>query len=338
MPTRNVAAVYMFVALAEVFFSPANEAVAGPFGRRCGCRRFLRPPACRDWTKATALRPWFEKDAAFYTLDHSTTAQVIHVMGQEITQKQDQTFAIRWNARGLDCEGNLIVNAKILAIKMRLEIGGNVIAYDSEKRPDPNPIGAFCDSLMQHEFRFVVMCDGNGVNIQGTSQLLKQLESSMPQYKWLAKSSVAHLVTLATPFLDFTPSSPVVPGDSWKKTRTHDPGPIGIYRDELVLTYLGRCGSLQRIEATGTLNYEAPSKAGYLPFLIRSADLNGPQSQVIVFDASRRRLAERIMNTQLSGNIVIEVGGLPTEVKLEQTQRRRVSLSDTNPTWQPPER
>lgn len=339
MPRRTAFGACVLLGLAVVVLAPENEADARPFGRRwCGCRQVIKPPAWRGWREAAALRPWFEKGAAFYTLDHTTTDQVMHVMGQEIKQKQDQTFAIWWSARGLDCDGNLMLDARILAIKTRIDIGRNVIEYDSEKRPNPNPIGAFYDCLMQRELRFIVLCEGTGITIEDASLLQKQLEAANPQYKSLTKSSVMQLETLANPFLDFTPPGSVFPGASWKRSRTRDSGAVGSYRDELTFTYLGRFGSLERIEATGTLNYQAPSKAGDLPFVVRSADLKGLQSQVLMFNACRRRLAERTMSTQLAGKMSVEVGGMKTEVNLKQTQQRRVSLSDTDPTWQPPAR
>ena len=141
----------------------------------------MRRPACRARVEPTALRPWFEKDGVFYTLDHTTTTQVMNVVGQEIMQKHDQTFAIRWCACGLDDDGNVILDAKILAIKMRLDIGGNVIEFDTtDNRFRLSSNLGLIKHLINVDLRFFVR-DGRLAKVEGVKGILKEYESQNPQ-------------------------------------------------------------------------------------------------------------------------------------------------------------
>lgn len=333
MPTRISIGVILLLALAVEIVLPANEAVAGPFGRRCGSRRVVRLPTCHARAEGATLRPSLDDGVVFYTLADTTTELVMKVMGQEIWQTQGQTYAVQWNARGRNTEGNWILDAKILAIKMRIDIGGITIEYDSEKRPSPSWAGHFFTILQQPYHRFIVQRDGTVIRIEALDQLLKQFVNSNPEMRLLGKSITMQMNNLAEPFLDFSPSCTVFPSDSWKKNRIRDFGPIGTYREELVFTYLGNAGGMQRIDVIGKLTHE-PARAAAnqdLPFVIKSANLKGPQSQVVFFDPCRRRLKERTGVSHLAGDLVIEIGGSRTYVTLQQTQRQRIVISDTDP-------
>src|SRR5262245_20428145 len=165
MVTRKTIVALVALLITPEFLPLSNHATAGPFRRPCwGGRRILYLPRCQAPRpvylvplEREALRPCLRRGAVFYSLRDSTTEQVMTVMNQVITQEQGQTFAVKWNTRGIDGQGNWIIDAKILAIKMHIDIGGNIIQYDStDKAATPHPYAGFFSNLLGADFRFIV--------------------------------------------------------------------------------------------------------------------------------------------------------------------------------------
>ena len=343
MPTRFRVGLCIVITLVMELIPFGNEAVAGPFGRRCGCRRVVCVRACCAPDVRAALRPNLEDGVVFYSLFVTSTEGVMKVMGQEIRQKQDQAYSVRWKALGLDCEGNWILDAKILATKMRLGINGIAIEFDTrDPRLKLSSNLGFVTLLLGADLRFHVQQDGKVKKLEGTDTILKEMEARSPNGSQFAKSILNEtaLVRFAGRLLEGVPPRPVFPGESWESTRTLDAGSIGAYREDSLLAYLGRAGSLQRIRVESTLSYqpEKSPKIGDLSFQIKSAEVKGSTVGQILFDPAKMRIAERTTASDLAGKLIVEVGGLRTEVELRQTQNERLVFSDTNPTWPPPAR
>ena len=75
--------------------------------------------------------------------------------------------------------------------------------------------------------------------------------------------------------------------------------------------------------------------------LIQRVDLDARSIQVYrIFPTTHalalaRRIAKSTMSLKLSGKLNIEIGGQPTEVKLDQTQDTNVETLDKDPTAKP---
>src|SRR6266516_1543414 len=60
--------------------------------------------------------------------------------GKKDEQKQEQTFMIQWTPLDMDKDNNYVVKQKIVGVKMKIDIGGNNIAYDSTAKNPKNPM------------------------------------------------------------------------------------------------------------------------------------------------------------------------------------------------------
>src|SRR4051812_41299265 len=78
-----------------------------------------------DETKAD-LKWKFEKDKTFYQEMTTETTQTMKVMGQDITQKQQQTFYFSWTPKE-EKDKSWVIAQKITGVKMNIEIGNNPI-------------------------------------------------------------------------------------------------------------------------------------------------------------------------------------------------------------------
>src|SRR4051812_18992612 len=84
----------------------------------------------------------------FYQELETETVQNMKVMGQEVTQKQNQTFYIQWTPKTEKDAKDWTVQEKIVGVKMNIDIGGNKIAYDStDEKQSANPMSDFFNAL-----------------------------------------------------------------------------------------------------------------------------------------------------------------------------------------------
>src|SRR5271165_5770407 len=87
-----------------------------------------------DDGKVTLVWKAFEPKSVFYQELTTKTTQDMEVMGQKISQKQNQTFYLKWTAEDKTKDGNFVVTQEIIGLNMNIEIGGNKIEFDSEKK------------------------------------------------------------------------------------------------------------------------------------------------------------------------------------------------------------
>src|SRR5579863_9504639 len=62
----------------------------------------------------------FEPKSVFYQTLETNTTQDMKVMGQEISQKQSQTFYLKWTAEDKTKDGNYVVTQEIIGLKMSI--------------------------------------------------------------------------------------------------------------------------------------------------------------------------------------------------------------------------
>jgi hypothetical protein len=288
----------------------------------------------------TKLQWKFEKGKTFYQEMNTETNQTMKVMGSDIKQKQNQTFYFSWTPVDQDKDGNWELKQKIEGVKMRIEIGGQPIEYDSTKEGQTSTaLSDFFKQLVGSEFTLKVNKDYKVTEIKGRDDFLKKLTNANPQMEPLLKQILSEdaLKEMADPTFAAVPNKEVKKDATWERTSKLNMGPIGTYENTYKYKYDGpdKDKKKDKITVETTLKYTAPSGdavGGGLPFKIKSASLASKNaSGTILFDAEKGRVEESSMEVKLEGDLNIEIGGQATAVKLDQTQTTKVKTSDTNP-------
>jgi hypothetical protein len=297
----------------------------------------------KEDTKTEAPKGWawkaFDPGTVFYQELVTNTTQEMKVMAQDITQKQEQTFYLKWTAKDKK-DGNYVVTQEIVGLKMKINIGGNPIAYDShptsdEKQP-PNPMTDFFAALLKLKLTFTISPKMEIVSIEGQDEFITKLGGANPSMAPLLKHILSKeaLKQMAEPTWGPLPDRDVQKGDKWGDTRKNvlDLGPIGTYVTTFTYTYEGPVDKLRKISIKADLTYKKPAEKNGLPFTIKEAQLSSKDGTgVAYFDSDKGRFTEQTMKMTLSGSLTIEVGGMDTTVTLNQTQDASSKFSDAEP-------
>jgi hypothetical protein len=288
--------------------------------------------------EAVKLQWKFEKGKPFYQEMHTSTKQTMKIMGMDnITQNQDQTFYFSWTPLEQK-DGSWVIEQKIEGVKMDIEISGNKISYDSTNptASQNNPLADFFKALVGSTFKLTLSPDMKVTKIEGRDEFVQKLVKANPQMEPLLKQILSDdaLKQMADPAFAALPSKPVKKGDTWERQSKLNMGPIGTYDTTYKYTYEGKEGKLDKIKVDTVLNYKAPetSATSQLPFKIKAAKLETKNATgTILFDNEKGRLDKSDMKLTLDGKLTIEIGGMATEVDLNQEQQTNVKTSDTNP-------
>jgi uncharacterized protein DUF6263 len=300
-----------------------------------------KPAAGGD--KAANLKWKFEKDKPFYQEMTTTTEQNMKVMNSDVTQKQSQTFWFSWTPTGQDKDGNWTIKQKIDGVKMKIEIGGTPIEYDSTKdQTGSNPLSDFFKQLVGSEFTLTVDKDLKVKDVAGRKEFIDKLAAANPQMKPLLDQILSDqaLKEMADPTFAAVPNKEVKKGDkgaTWKRESKLNMGPIGRYENTYDYTYEGKDEkqkNLDRIKVATTLKYfppeEAQGAANPLPFKIKSANLTSSDAGgTILFNEDKGRVESSDLSLTLKGELSIEIGGTTTKVDLNQKQNTTVKTTDS---------
>jgi len=281
---------------------------------------------------------------SFYQEMTTETVQTMKVMNSDIKQTQKQTFYFSWTPVEHK-DDNWVIKQVIEGVKMRIEIGGQPIEYDSTTTKEggtSSALGDFFKALVKSEFRLTLDKDFKVIKIEGRDEFVKKLTAANPQMEALLKQILNDdaLKQMADPTFAAVPNASKKKGDSWEKTTNLDMGPIGKYENKYKYTYDGKSTTKDKekfdsIKVETTLGYKPPDEkaaGGGLPFKIKSADLASKNAKgTILFDPDKGRVVEQEMEVELNGKLTIEIGGQSTVVTLDQKQTTNVKTSDTNP-------
>jgi hypothetical protein len=281
----------------------------------------------------------FEKGKPFYQEMTTDTNQKMVVMGQTINQVQKVTFYLSWTPVEQDPNTKAwTVKQKIDGLRMEIEIGGNKIPFDSTKEMGgANPLSDFFKALVGSEFTLTIDKDMKIVKIEGRDEFLKKLIKENQAMEPLLKVILSDeaLKQMSDPAFAVIPDKPVKKGDTWEKKSTLNMGPIGSFDTTYKYTYDGPDEKkLHKIKVDTSLAYKTPgpNAGGALPFKILKADLASKESKgEILFDSEKGRVANSNMTMKLAGTLNIEIGGMASDVTLDQTQTTTVKTTDENP-------
>lgn len=281
----------------------------------------------------------FEKDKPFYQQMTTKTTQTMKVMGMDVNQTQEQTFYFKWTPVSQDKDGKWTLKQKIEGVKMKIDIAGNPITYDSTQ---PTPQGGantalsdFFKAIVDAEFTLVLGKNNKVESVSGRKEFLDKLVGANAQMKPLLETLLTEeaLKQMADPTFGMIPPEPKAVKDTWSVTTTLALGPIGSYETVYTFTYTGKDATKKDLEAISVdskLTYKAPTdRSGEgLPFRIKSANLKQEEKNKkpgkILFDAKAGRIVETEMELKLSGSLEIEISGTPTTVELSQEQTTKV--------------
>jgi hypothetical protein len=311
MPTRTLTA----IALTFALLGPARAADDGPVRL--------------EWK--------FEANKTFYQTMTTDTTQKMKVMGMQVDQAQNQTFVFRWTALERTADGAWTVRQKIEAVKMHIEIGGNTIEYDSiNPKKGDNPLADFFKALVGAEFKMKIDKDLRVTKIEGRDEFVKKLSEVIPAMKPLLEQILSDdaLKQMSDPTFAAVPNKEVRKGETWMKESKLSMGPIGTYSTKYTYTYNGADGDRAKIGVKAKMTYAAPEKKGgdALPFKIVKAELKASDaSGTLLFDTRKGRVEKSDMKLKLTSTMTIEIGGMETEVDLDQAQTTTVATSDENP-------
>jgi hypothetical protein len=284
----------------------------------------------------------FNADAKpFYQMLETDTEQNMKVMGQEVTQKQKQTFYIKWTPEKGEGK-DLVVKEKIIGVKMNIDIGGNKIAFDStDEKQSNNPMADFFNALKTLELTLVIDPTTMTVKeVKGQKEFVDKLAQTNPQMQSLLKNILSEdaIKQMAQPTWGAIPKDPVKKDGTWKpKPSTLDLGAIGTYETTFDYTYKGQKDGLDEIGVKTSLQYKAPSgdkKNGQqLPFQIkdRSSLSSKDGTGTVYFSREKGRIEKSTMDMKLEGTLIIEVGNMETSVNLVQSQKSTMTTYDTDP-------
>jgi len=304
---------------------------------------FPSPPTAAAEDDCPVRFQWKAFDPAhtrtFYQTLTTNTRQTMKVMGMNVEQIQNQTFYIQWIPQPKDDQGNWVVIQKIIGVKMDIDIGGNMISYDSAVPAQPqNPMTDFFKALLDLSLTFTVDKDLKVIKIDGNEKFSEELSKTNPQMEPLPKSILSEdaLKTMTEPtFFAFPPSS----AKSWKRESTLDLGPIGSYKTDYLFTRAGttRRGQ-EKVDVKATMVYHKPTEKGKLPFAIESGAIIGKDGNgYALFNLRRGWFDSYTMSMTLAGKLSIDIGGMKTQVELKQEQTAAVTTTAYNPLVGPPE-
>jgi hypothetical protein len=278
-----------------------------------------------------------KKSKKSYQIQKTKTKQDMKVMGQVVTQTQDQSFLIEWTPQDADKDANYVVSQKIIGVKMEINIGGNKISYDSTTSKQKNPMTDFFEQLQKQELKFTIKSDLSEVkSIDGRDLFIKGLSDINPQMQSLLKAILSDkaLTKMAEPTWYAFPEKGVFPdvGKTWSRKSELDLGPIGKYDTNFDFTYNGADGTKDKIGIKTKLTYTAPTEKAGLPFIIHEAKLTSEGGTgTAIFDRAKGRFDSTEIKMNLTGNLVIEVGSMKTTVELTQTQEASSTTLDDIP-------
>lgn len=284
-----------------------------------------------------------DKEGSYYQRLETTTEQTMQVVdkaGQPVMkQLQKQTFIIKWTPKEKQ-GGNFVVEQQIVYVNMSIQIGTTTIAYDSDNQSQPkNPMTDFFGELMKVKLTLTINDKYEVTKVDNQKEFIDKLGESHPQMKNLLKSILGDQA-IKTMSQQTWAAIPVPPNNTKKKGSEKDNSwtgeadltmpAIGLYKNKYTYWYDGVVDTKKyKIAVLPSMTYkppsESPSKEEGLAFRImpeselKSVAGDGTKGEVI-FDPDTGRISSSKIQMQVTGFVIIEIGGSNTKVKLDQTQ------------------
>jgi hypothetical protein len=257
------------------------------------------------------------------------TTQNLMVLEQRMDQEQKHVFRFRCTVQGRDQDGNWLLSQKVQRYQLDVTHNGARLPFAQNVR-----LANFRQALVGSEFTVTLSPQMKAVRTEGRDQFANKLAGIDPKLQSLLEpcfGEALHKQLAEVPFHG-TPPKAVRRGDSWARDSTIDLGQLGWLQVRHRCTYDGEQGQLGRITEELTLTNRPPTvgTSELLPFRIKNSELTSTSeaSALLLFDPERGRLVSSDTYLDLKGKLVIEIGGMATEVELNQTHKTVVRLID----------
>lgn len=282
-----------------------------------------------------------EKDKPFYQEMTTNVVQSIKVQGQDLKQTQEQTFFFKWTPVKQDGD-NWQIKQQVEGVKMKIDISGNAIEYDSTNKnaagSGGNPgLTDFFKGLEGAEFTVTYNTKDNKVSkVDGKDDFLKKLASGNAQMESLLKKILTDeaLKQMTDPTFGLAVAGEKAKDQPWESKTALNLGPIGTYDVTYKYTYKGKDEKnkeLDKVEVVPTLTYKPPTdNADGLLFRIKNGNLKSEAGApgVILYNAKTGRVESATIPIVLKGDLDVTIGGSDTKVELQQQQTTTVKTGD----------
>ena len=286
---------------------------------------------------ASGLRWKFEKGHTFYAEVTTRTEQTMSIMGTDTKQTQLQTFVFSWTPEKEDGD-RWILKQRVEAVKMKIDIAGNTIEFDSTKpKGAKSAFGDFFAALVGSEFRVTLDRTYKVHKVEGHEELVKKLSADNAEMRTLLQAILTEdaLKEMVNPMPISAPKGGIEKGDYWLREKTTDMGSVGRWTMRWLYTHAGKEGRYIKLKLDAVKVEFAPPKedaGGALPFKITGTEFKTKNtSGVLLFDPDKGRLHSVEMGMDLEGDLTIDVGGQASAVHLIQSQKTTWKVSDSNP-------
>jgi Family of unknown function (DUF6263) len=283
----------------------------------------------------------FTKDVPFYQEMKTTTIQNIKVQGLDVGQNQEQTFYFKFEP--IKQEGDAwIVKQTIEGVKMKIDIAGSPVSYDSTNESAPGgtntALSEFFKALKGSQFTLTIGKDMTVQKVEGREEFIKKLIQSNKQLEALLNKILGEeaIKQMADPTFGMVPKDVKKVGENWNKTVKLTLGPLGSYENTYTYTYTKQTGDIAEIDVKVALKYAppAPDQGGEtLPFKIKGGKIEQTPDEKsnkgkISFNTKTGRIESSNVTVKMSGTLTLDIGGTTTEVNLTQDQTTDVKTSD----------
>ena len=284
-----------------------------------------------------------EKGRSFYQSTTTSVSQLIKVMGQDLTQSQESTFYFKWTP--LRQEGDKwVLTDEIEGIRMKIDISGNLIEYDStlddSNLSAGNPaLRDFFKKLVGAKFTVALDKNYRVEKVDGVQEFIKSLTSGNSQSSM--DSVLKQIMTddavkqMCDPTFGLMPDGPRKPGDKWTKPPTTlNLGPIGSYTVNYKFMYVGIEKGMDKLEVEPSIVYTAPKddpETSGLLFRIKEGKFTSETANKgsILYNPRLHRIDSADITIRLKGELTVTIGMTDTKVELLQTQKTSIKTSDT---------
>ncbi len=282
-----------------------------------------------------SLRLKFTKGVVYFLEMETMTEQKMKVMDQDVNQNQEQTVVIQVSPEALLDDGDWLVGVQVVGMKMKINIGGNKVEFDSTKNEPASPMVSSFDAIVKTQFKATFGPNGELKRFIGRDEMLKKLAIASPGQDGPLKSLLTEsaLKKMFTPIGDFLPDRPGRVGTHWNRQGEVDLGPVGKYVYDHQYTYHDTIREVHEIRAKTTMKFQPPPKNnGALPFAIVAVKATKSVGQgAYHFDASIGRLKESVHELQFKATMQIRIGNMNSDIELEQKQTTKARSFDRNP-------
>ncbi|MEZ6140449.1 MAG: DUF6263 family protein [Zavarzinella sp.] len=281
----------------------------------------------------------FTKDVPIFQELTTTTEQNITVQGLNVGQNQSQTFWFKFHPLKQEAE-KWTVKQSIEGLKMKIEIAGSPINYDSTNEGGAtgasNALNEFFKGLKGSEFTLTINKDFAVEKIEGREELIKKLSTANKTLEPLLNRILGEesMKQMADPTFGIVPKEAKKVGESWERKVLLELGPLGSYDNTYKYTYEKQDGDIASIKVDVNLAYKAPpatEQGSELPFKIKDAKLPANSAAtnggVIKFNTKTGMIETAEVTVNLAGTLTLEISGSNTVVELKQKQTTTIKNS-----------